>query len=119
MGPQIVSMCIGLWLMAAPAVLGYGRPLATSDHIAGPLIATFACIAIWECTRSLRWVNLALGAWVVLAPWALSGPPWGLLNGVVSGTATAFLASRGGEIRHRFGGGWEVLWPRASAPRKP
>ena len=30
--------------MAAPGLLEYGRPAATSDWIVGPLIATFACI---------------------------------------------------------------------------
>jgi hypothetical protein len=107
---QIVSLIAGLWLMATPGVLGYGRPLATSDHIVGPLVATFACIAIWEATRSLRWVNVPLGVWIVVAPLLLGGPPQGLLNGIVCGVTIAFLATRGREIHHQFDGGWSTLW---------
>jgi hypothetical protein len=110
MWAQAFNMVIGLWLMAAPAVLGYGRPMSTSDHIVGPLVATFACIALWEATRSARWVNLPLGLWIALAPWPLGAPAAGIVNGLVCGMAIAAISCRRGAMKHEFGGGWAVLW---------
>jgi hypothetical protein len=103
-------MWLGIWLMAAPAGIGYGRPASTSDHIVGPLVATFACIALWEATRALRWTNLPLGLWLVVAALPLGHPPWGMLNGIVCGTTIAVLSCLGGRTEQRFGGGWASLW---------
>jgi hypothetical protein len=108
--PQIINAILGIWLMAAPAVLGYGRPASTNDHIVGPLVATFACIAIWEATRSVRWVNLPLGLWLIVAPLALGHPTSGQLNSVLCGIAIAGLSCVGGAVTRRFGGGWSTLW---------
>lgn len=110
MWPQVINVALGLWLMAAPAVLGYGKPAATSDHIAGPLAATFACIAIWEVTRGVRWINVSIGVWVALAPWILGSSGAGQLNGVLTGIAIAGLSCLGGKIEQSFGGGWSALW---------
>lgn len=57
----VIGVTIGLWMMLAPAVLGYGGSAATADRIIGPTAAAAAWIAASEITRSLRWLNLALG----------------------------------------------------------
>ena len=113
MWPQAINVALGLWLMAAPAVLGYGRPAATMDHIVGPLIATFACIALWEATRSVRWTNLPLGLSLLVAPWLLGGPVEAKINSVIIGMLVAVLSCLGRSIRHRFDGGWAMLWERS------
>lgn len=110
MGWQIINMCLGLWLMASPGILGYGPPVSTSDYIIGPLVATFACIAIWEATRPLRWVNLPFGIWAAVAPFVLGGPSAAILNGIIFGALITLIATRGGAIEQRFGGGWSMLW---------
>lgn len=117
MWPQVLTAVIGIWLMAAPTVLGYARPMSTSDHIAGPLVATFACIAIWECTRALRWINLPLGIWVVVGTFVLGAPTAAFLNGILCGMAIACLATQGGTIQQQFGGGWSMLWRQADTNR--
>lgn len=110
MWQQVISMLAGLWLMAAPGAIGYGRPAATSDHIVGPLVATFACIAIWEATRGVRWMNLPLGVWAALAPLVLAAPALAIANSLACGVLIAALSTRGGAIEQRFGGGWSMLW---------
>jgi hypothetical protein len=45
---------VGMWLMAAPAILGYGGTAATNDWIIGPRAATIAAVAASEVLRSLR-----------------------------------------------------------------
>jgi hypothetical protein len=115
MWPQIVNIVLGLWLMAAPAVLNYGRPASMSDHIVGPLVATFACIAIWEVMRPVRWVNLPLGLWLVAAPWLLDAASVARWSSMLCGTAVAVLSALGGTVRQRFGGGWSALWRDSAA----
>jgi hypothetical protein len=111
---QLLNTLIGVWLMAAPGVLSYDGPGRTNDHIVGPIIATFACAAVWEATRSARWVNLPLGVWLLAAPWALGytgAPMW---NGLLCGVAVAILSCVRGRMKHRFDGGWRAVFWRSA-----
>lgn len=99
--------------MATPAVIGYGTPAATSDRIVGPLIATFAVIAIWQTTRELRWVNSVLGAWLLISPWILGyGDSNAIVNSMATGTVVLAMSLQRGKIDKQFGGGWAALWKR-------
>jgi hypothetical protein len=66
-------MALGLWLMAAPDVLGTQKPAANSDHLVGALVVVVAVIATAEVTRVVRFLNVPAGAWIVAAPWLLEG----------------------------------------------
>ena len=114
MWAQAVCTLLGIWLMAAPGLLEYGRPAATSDWIVGPLIATFACIAIWEATRSMRWLNLPLGLWLLTTPWLFEYSHEARVNSLAVGLAVSVLAFVGGHVTEQFGGGWSMLWKRAN-----
>jgi len=98
--------------MGSPAVFGYSEPLATSDYIAGPLVASVAIMAIWEVVRELRWLNVAVGTWIVIAPWVLRGPTAAAVNGLLTGTFIAVLALTRGSVRSRYGGGWAAVFRR-------
>ena len=111
MWAQAINVLLGLWLMAAPAVLGYADPARTNDHIVGPLVATVAAIALWEVTRPMRWINVALGLWLLVAPWVLGYGEAGVtLHSFAVGAPLALLAPVRGRITQRFGGGWSSLW---------
>lgn len=113
---RLTNAALGIWLMASPAVLGYGNPAETNDRIVGPLIATLAIIAIWDILRPARRVNLVLGLWLIAAPWVLplffdpGYPPQATLNSMVVGAFVAALSLYRGKLGTRFGGGWRVLW---------
>lgn len=109
MWPRVGSALIGVWLMAAPSVLGYGGVAATNDRIAGPTAAAIAIVAMSQVTRAFRWLNLVIGAWLLLAPWILGYPPSALASSMVSGLALAGLASLRGRVDRRYGGGWRSL----------
>lgn len=125
MWAALLSAAIGIWLMAAPAVLGYPGAASVHDRIVGPLIASFGIIAVAEVTRSVRRVNSLLGAWLVLAPWILGFPTAALVNSVVSGIAVGSLSLVRGSVDERYAGGWSSLWraerpgDRAAAPSPP
>jgi hypothetical protein len=110
MWPRLVNVALGIWLIAAPAVLGYAAPAATNDRIVGPLIATFACVAIWQATRSLRWLNVPLGLWLMLAPLVLGYPRGAAVNSILIGIGVTVVAFVRGRLVHRFGGGWPATW---------
>lgn len=107
---RYINIVLGIWVMAAPAVLGYGGAAATNDRIVGPLVITFATVAIWEATRQLRRANIVCGAWLLVAPWLLGFPTVATLNSTLVGAAVMGLALIQGEITGRYGGGWSRLW---------
>lgn len=117
MWPRLVNVALGLWLMLAPAVLGYATtaPVASaSDRIIGPLVVSAAIVSIWPELRPLRWVTVVLGALAVVAPLA-SGAfvDWPLRAGVssvVTGLAMVGFGLVRGKVDSRFGGGWRSIW---------
>ncbi|MDQ4093093.1 MAG: SPW repeat protein [Actinomycetota bacterium] len=107
---QLALVVAGLWLEFAPSVLDYGEPAATSDRVAGPLMAAAAFLAIFAITRGLRWFNLPVGAWLVTAPWLLDFPTDATVSSVVCGVAALVLAPVGSLDQSRYGGAWRALW---------
>ena len=120
MWAQVASTLLGLWLMAAPAVLGYGDPARDADRIAGPLAASFAFIAVWDVTRGLRWLNVPLGTWLLVAPWLLGYGPTATVNSTVVGILLLALAFVRGAVSQQFGGGWaSLLTPENGGRSRP
>jgi hypothetical protein len=108
---QLAVFLLGVWLTAAPGVLGLSDPARANFHIAGPLVAMFALTAASQATRPVRWVNLPLGAWLVAAPWVLGYAAWPETAwSVAVGLGVAGLAAVRGTVTERFGGGWPALW---------
>jgi hypothetical protein len=107
----LLSTVIGLWLMAAPAILGYGGTAADADHIAGPLVVSFAVISMWEVTRSVLRLNLLVAPWLLAAPWLLGYELTPAINSLLAGLALIPLALLGNGVdAARYGGGWRGLW---------
>jgi hypothetical protein len=69
----VASMAIGAFLMFTRLALESSGAMANSDHLIGSLTITVAIIATAEVARALRLVNVALGAWLFIAPWVLTG----------------------------------------------
>nr|WP_236612898.1 SPW repeat protein [Cesiribacter andamanensis] len=98
--------------MISPALLGYlGQTAADNDNIVGPIIASVAFTALFEATRGLRWGNLPLGAWLLLAPWVLGyDSTAAIVNNMLVGACVAALSLVGGRVEQQFGGGWSALF---------
>lgn len=116
MWAQLGNALLGIWLMAAPAVLHYAGAASVNDRIVGPLAAACAIIALSEVTRPVRWVNVALGLWLIVAPWIWGAPYRGAVNDVVVGLLLALCALVRGTHTQRVGGGWASLW-QATPPQ--
>jgi hypothetical protein len=105
----LASTALGLWLMAAPAVLGSTGAAADNSRVVGALIVTTAVIAMAEVGRALRFLNVLFALWIAAAPWILSGATTATTwNNAVVGIVVILLSLPRGKIRERYGS-WERL----------
>ena len=103
----VVSAIIGLWLMFAPSLFGSENKAADSDHLVGALIVTVAVIVMAEVIRAGRFVNILLGAWIMISPWLLFGAtPGAKWNDAITGVAVILLSFPRGPIREHYAG-WD------------
>jgi uncharacterized membrane protein len=99
-----LSAAAGVWLMFAPSILGSTGRGADSDHLVGALVASFAVIAMAEVGRPLRFLNILLGAWLLIAPFLLAGSAVATtVNDVALGAALIVLSLRRGPVREKYG----------------
>jgi hypothetical protein len=105
-----VIFALGLWLMAAPALLHYGDLAGDNHRVVGPCVAALAIVALSQVTRVLRRINLLLGVWLIVSPiWFNSGTTAALV-GVLSGCVVAALSFEPGPRPHSYGEGWRTLF---------
>lgn len=114
---RMVTLVTGVWLMFAPAVLGYGDPAAAHDRIFGPIAASIAFVAIFEVVRPMRWLALPVGIWLIIAPFLLGYTDMAaVVSSVLAGVVIAATAPLGGETKQGYGGGWRTLLPGERVP---
>jgi uncharacterized membrane protein len=105
----VISVLLGIWLMASPAVLDIQGGLAISNYIEGPMIVAFSIIAFAEVFRSIRYLNIIFGLSLILAPWIASERALlGICNNIAIGILVIALSFRRGKISERYGA-WEKL----------
>lgn len=112
-GPRILArigtVLVGIWLEAAPAVLGYDTPAADVDRLLGPVAGGIAFVAIWAIAHPIRWATVPVGALLVLAP-VLGYPLEAAVSSVLSGLVIIALAFVGDDPGGSYGGGWKAIW---------
>lgn len=106
---RAITVCLGIWLMAAPAVLGYTGTAADVHRVLGPVAGGSAFVAMAQAVRMLRWVCVPVGALLVIAP-VLGFPADAAVNSIGIGLAIAALGFVEGEVATDFGGGWRMIW---------
>ena len=96
------NLVLGFWILISPwALMTKGTDTAVNAttwnlYVVGIALTVFSVAAliafqVWE-----EWVNLALGAWLLISPWLLGFSASALLmwNAVVIGTAVVTLVPR-------------------------
>lgn len=98
---------LGVWLMAAPDVLGTTGRLADVEHGGGALLVTVAVVAMGEPLRVLRLLIVPLGAALVVCAWVLGGgdTPARVLDTAVGALSVALALPRG--PKHETYGSWD------------
>ncbi|MFB7467013.1 SPW repeat protein [Streptomyces sp. NPDC056224] len=111
---EAMALVTGLYLAASPWIAGFGillLPLAINNLITG--LAYCLCMgglgSAYERTHAMAWTAVALGAWTIIAPWAIAGEmdtTRTVVNNVITGAvalclglAMAAMAGRNRETR--------------------
>ncbi|MGW7439651.1 SPW repeat protein [Streptomyces sp. NPDC054849] len=74
---EALALITGLYLAASPWIAGFSflTPLAVNNLITG--LAFCLCMgglgSAYERTHAMAWTAVALGAWTIIAPWAIAG----------------------------------------------
>ena len=101
--PLLGCVAIGVWLMFTRLTLGADGAMANADHIIGALAITVSVTAFAETARAVRFLNLPLGAALILMPFLF---PTSLLQsvlGVALGLGLIALSLPKGRIRQSYG----------------
>jgi hypothetical protein len=90
-----LNALLGLWLIVAPFALGYLEPAARwNDILVGIVIASLAALRAFgrPAAPAWSWTNVALGVWLLIAPFLLSyNTSAALWNDVVVGLIVVVL----------------------------
>lgn len=125
----VLQMLAGIWLIASPAVFTYvGTAASINDRVTGPFIATFAVVAMGDATRNVRWWNIPLAVWMLIAL-GVFDYPGKAIPGIVAAMAIVIAAPFWPRTtKATFGGGWPALFRKdpydtksgsADAPANP
>src|SRR5579884_3451184 len=93
--PSALNILLGLWLIVAPFVVGpIGLRLWVDSIAVGLVVAVLATIRVFsvEGLPDLSWVNLLLGIWMIISPFAFAGNGTATWVYVVSGIIIAALS---------------------------
>lgn len=108
---RIVTALTGIWLMASPDIFSLDKTASDNDQIVGPVIATFSIVALWECTRNVRWFNFPLALWLLMTPWILSYENIvAIVNDLCAGLLVMLLTFVPPNRTTHFAGGWPAVW---------
>ena len=100
-------------MMIIPGWLNFSEAAANNNYIIGPLVITFAYTSIWEINRSARYANVALGSWLILAPFVLEFDTTALWTDVLDGTLIILLSLLPRRVEGTYGGGWQSLFQKS------
>jgi SPW repeat len=94
-----INVIAGLWLIISPFVLSYTglQGALWNDVILGIVIAALAAIRVAGAMDQpwLSWVNVVLGAWVIISAWVLGfvDTPAALWDNVIVGVIVLIVAA--------------------------
>lgn len=90
---QDVTALLGIWLLAAPASLGYRTPgLWWSDIATGVVVLVLSALALHPRRGLVSWVHALPGIWLMLAPLVFHTPDAAAYaNGTVVGALLALF----------------------------
>lgn len=88
------TLACGAFLLVAPWLFGFVRPLGRLDaEVGGFAVILLSVIAIALFAEWEEWLKLALGLWLVAAPWALGFPHTSAMHVSIGvGAVVAYLA---------------------------
>lgn len=113
MWAAILNTVLGLWLMFTPAVFGIGEPASHLNHIIGPLVITFAVIALWEVNRNAQKANILMGLLLVAGLFVFDfNSTTAIISNIVSAIIIIGCSFVPRKLTGKYGGGWKSLFQK-------
>ena len=73
---NLVTAMFGILMFLSPFLLDFaGRPAGWNAIISGAVLTAVSIAAVTKYSEWEEWIDLAIGLWIFLAPWALAFPP--------------------------------------------
>lgn len=98
-----LSGLIGLSLLFTRLTFGTEGTMANADHVIGFLVLTTLSIAAAEATRAVRYLNVPLGAALLVTPFLFEASTAATVNSIACGIALIALSFPRGSIKQRYG----------------
>jgi hypothetical protein len=103
----LVAGLVALSLLFTRVLLDADGALANAHHLLGALALTVISIAAAEVARPVRYLNVLLGAALLVVPFVYEANAATTVFTLVAGAAIAALSFRRGPIRNRYGA-WRI-----------
>ncbi len=88
-----VGFALGVWLLLSPWVLDYGEMSVTQSAVlVGFLLIVVEFVELSAFRAWEEWVNVVLGAWLIVSPWLLGAAVLPAANLVIVGLLVVALA---------------------------
>ena len=88
-----VGFALGVWLFVSPWVLDYGEMAVTqSAVVVGFLLIVLEFVELSAFRAWEEWVNVLLGAWLIVSPWLLGGAGLPAATLIIVGVLVVALA---------------------------
>ena len=104
-----LAVLVGLWLLFTRVTLGAEGAMANADHLVGSLALTVISVAAAEVARPVRYLNVPLGAALLVTPFAYGADTMATAASLACGVALIALSMRRGPIRERYGAWTRVI----------
>lgn len=104
-----LNILAGIWLVISPAFIDYASTgNLWQQMILGGALIVFGLVRLGMPDRSWpSWINLAIGAWIIIAPFVISGVTDAVTwNQVITGALVVLLSLGSGQttmMAHRHG----------------
>jgi hypothetical protein len=91
---DLYTLACGVFLLIAPWLFGFVRPLGRLDaELVGLAVIALSIAAIFMFADWEEWVKVLLGAWLIAAPWLLGFAHTSAMHvSIAMGLAVTFLA---------------------------
>jgi SPW repeat len=91
---DLYTLACGLYLLAAPWLFGFVRPLGRLDaELIGSAIVALSIAAIFVFAEWEEWLKVLLGVWLIAAPWVLGFAHTSAMHvSIAVGAVVTFLA---------------------------
>lgn len=98
-----VCLAIGVWLMFTRLSLGTDGIAADTDHLIGSLVLTVTVTALADVARPVRFLNMALGAALLISAFAYGAGLSSMASSLLCGIGLIVFSIRRGDITNRYG----------------